>query len=88
MTAAQLRPCERLAYVEALSIAAELDGQGLDPSILTDRSRGECVVMLDGKIEAVVIGLTTEEPQLETVTLGEIARRDFVAKGFAGREDE
>ncbi len=64
-----LRACERLALIGALEVQAEYDADGIDTDRITYRERGECVVMRDGVIVAVVVGLTDESgPPIETIT--------------------
>lgn len=63
---AELRASERLAHLAALEVSAEYDAQGIDAAVVTYRERGECLVMVDGKIVATTVGLTDEAPVIET----------------------
>lgn len=74
-----LRPCERLAHAAALEESASLDAQGIDHSVVTYREQGQCLLLVDGKIEAWTFAVTDEEPALETASCGEHERRLAVA---------
>jgi hypothetical protein len=65
---AELRPSERLAHLAALEEAAVYDAQGIDAAVVTYRERGECLVMVDGKVVAWTFAVTDEPPVIETAT--------------------